>query len=124
MNINEILSIFYPVLFAFLTGFLAYIGKEVVKLVPKVIDYAVAKIGLSNYEKARTIAFDIFNIVNEQFRLNPIAGDTIQAKITLFETLIKRKIPGITDVDIEHLRQAMAGEFNKDKPLIIDAINK
>jgi len=119
---NEFLTIFYPVLYAFLVGFLAYVGKEVLKLVPEFISYVEAKIGLTNYQKIKAIAWDIWNIVEEHFRLNEIMVDTIQAKIIMFETLIKQKIPGITDAEIETVRQAIAGEFNKDKPLTIKAI--
>ena len=43
-------------------------------------------------------------------------------KIIMFEDLIKQKVPGITDAEIESIRQAIAGEFNKDKPLAIKAI--
>ena len=120
---QDFLSILYPVLLTILTGFLGYIGKEVVKLAPKLIDFVVAKIGLTNYTKSKLIALDIWNIVEEHFRLNQIIGDTVQSKIILFETLIKQKIPGITDAEIETFRQAIAGEFNKDKPLIIKAID-
>lgn len=119
---QDFLSILYPVLLTILTGFLGYIGKEVVKLAPKLIDFIVAKIGLTNYTKSKLVALDIWNIVEEDFRLNKIIGDTIQAKQIMFETLIKQKIPGITDAQIENFRQAIAGEFNKDKPLIIKAI--
>ncbi|MGH4122269.1 MAG: hypothetical protein ACREV6_05005, partial [Clostridium sp.] len=72
----------------------------------------------------KLVAMDIWNIVEEHFRLNEIIGDTVQAKITLFETLIKQKVPGITDLQIENFRQAIAGEVNKDKSLIIKAIEQ
>ena len=119
---QDFLSILYPILLTVLTGFLGYIGKEVVKLAPKLIDFVVIKISLTNYMKSRLVALDIWNVIEEHFRVNEIIGDTVQAKITMFETLIKQKIPGITDANIEMLRQAIAGEFNKDKALIIKAI--
>ena len=115
---QDFLSLFYPVLLTFLTGFLAYVGKEVVKLTPKLIDFVVAKIGLTKYQKSKLVAMDIWNVVEEHFRINQIIGDTVQAKITMFETLIKQKIPSITDADIELFRQAIAGEVNKIKPVL------
>ena len=119
---NEFLSIFYPILYAFLLGFLAYVGKEVVKLVPKLVSFVVAKIGLTNYQKTKLVASDIWNVIEEHFRINGIIEDTVQAKVKMFESLIKIKIPAITDADIELIRQAIAGEYNKDKPAIIKAI--
>ncbi|MBU3126730.1 hypothetical protein [Clostridium tagluense] len=117
-------NVIYPILLAILTGVLGYIGKEVVKLVPKLVDFVIAKIGLTNYQKSKLVAMDVWNIVEEDFRLNNIIGDTVQAKIVMFETLIKQKTPGITDSQIANLRQAVAGEFNKNKPLIIKAIEE
>lgn len=121
---QDFLQIFYPILLTFFTGFLAYIGKEVVKLTPKLIDFVVAKIGLTNYQKTKAIAWDIWNLIEEHFRISQIVGDTVNAKITMFETLIKQKVPGITDSEIETVRQSIAGEVNKDKSIIIADINK
>jgi len=119
---NDFLTILYPVLLTILTGFLGYVGKEVVKLIPKIITFVVAKIGLTNYQKTKLVSLDIWNIVEEHFRLSNIIGDTVQSKITLFETLIKQKLPLITDKEINDFRQAIAGEINKDKPLMLKAI--
>jgi len=119
---ENFLSVFYPILFTFLTGLVAYLGKEVVKITPIVIDYIVAKVGLANYEKTKAIAWDLWNVIEEHFRISEIVGDTSKAKIMMFETLIKQKIPGITDAEIEIVRQAIAGEFNKNKPIIIKSI--
>ena len=112
---QDFLSILYPVLLTVLTGFLGYIGKEVVKLAPKLIDFVVAKIGLTKYLQNKAFAIDVWNIVEEHYRLNELIGSTVQAKVLMFETLIKQKVPGITDANIETLRQSIAGEFNKDK---------
>ena len=121
---NDFSTIFYPILFTFITGALAYVGKEILKFVPKIVDYLVAKIGLTNYEKTKAIAWDIWNVVEEHFRLSEIVGDKVQVKMAMFEILMKEKVPGITNNEIEMIRQAIAGEFNKDKPLVIRAIEK
>ena len=121
---NDFLSIFYPILYTFLTGFLAYVGKEVLKFAPKIAEYLVAKIGLTNYQKTKAIAWDIWNVIEEHSRLTQIVGDKVQVKMDMFETLIKQKVPGITNDEIETIRQSIAGEFNKDKPLVIKALVK
>lgn len=113
--LNQITPILMTTLIAILVAFISYIGKEVVKLVPLLIDFVVARIGLTKYQQSKSFAIDIFNIVEEHYRLNELIGSTVQAKITMFETLIKQKIPGITDKQIETFRQAVAGEFNKGK---------
>jgi len=121
---NENIQLLTPIINIVLTAILALISKEIVKVVPKVIEFIVAKIGLTNYQKTKAIAWDIWNIVEEHFRINEVITDTVQAKVTMFQSLIKQKIPGITDVEIETVRQAIAGEFNKDKPAIVQAIEQ
>lgn len=87
-------------------------------LVPKLIAFVAAKIGLTNYTKYKAIAKDIFNKIEEDGRL----GKLVDSKINIFDNLIKANIPGITDSEIELLRQSIAGEFNKDKPVVIAAL--
>jgi len=122
MTINQVLSIFYPTLFAFFMGFLTYVGVQLKRYAPSIGEFIAAKVGFTRYAQIKAFGKDIWNIGEETLRLNPIIGDTIQAKITLFETAIRKKVPGITDAEIEELRQAIAGEFNKDKIPVIKTI--
>lgn len=117
---NDTIQLITPIINAALIAILGLIGKEVVKVVPKVIDLIVAKIGLANYQKYKAIAIDIFNKIEEDGRL----GKLVDSKMKTFENLIKAKIPGITDSEIELLRQAIAGEFNKDKPAVEKALDQ
>lgn len=109
------LQLITPVINLIIVAILGYLGKEVVKLVPVVIDFIVAKVGLTNYEKAKAIGWDIWEKIEEDGRLNKL----IDTKGNVFITLIKKKIPGITDDEIDLIKQAIAGEFNKDKPLVV-----
>lgn len=111
-----------PVLNIIIVAILGFLGKEIVKVIPKLTDFIVAKIGLTNYQKLQLFGKDAWNETEEFFRLNPIIGSTIQAKIIKFETLIKQKVPGITDAEITSVRQAIAGEYNKDKAAVIKAV--
>jgi hypothetical protein len=121
---NQTIQLITPILNVIIVAILGYLGKEVVKVLPKVIEFIVAKIGLTNYQKTKAIAWDVWNVVEEHFRINEIIDDTVQTKVTMFQTLIKQKIPGITDAEIETVRQAIAGEFNKDKPAVVQAIGQ
>lgn len=117
---NETIQIITPIINTALVAILGLIGRAIVKVAPKVIDLLVAKIGLANYQKYKAIAIDIFNKIEEDGRLGKLAD----SKMNAFESLIKAKIPAISDSEIELLRQAIAGEFNKDKPVIEKAIEK
>jgi hypothetical protein len=116
--LNQITPVLVTTLMAILVAFIGYIGKVVIKLVPLLLDAIVAKVGLTKYQQTKLFATDIWNIVEENYRLHELIGSTVQAKIIMFESLIKKKIPGITDKEINTLRQAIAGEFNKSKKII------
>jgi len=116
---NQIMQVVTPVLNVVIVAILGYVGQAVVKLAPKAIDLLVSKIGLTNYQRIKAIASDIWNIVEEDGRLGKLTTSKIQA----FETHIKLKIPGITDEEINTIRQAIAGEFNKNKLVIEKAID-
>lgn len=120
MNINEFLSIFYPVLFTFLAGFLAYVGKQLIKVAPELVAYVVAKIGLTNYQKVKAVGWDIFKAIEEDGRL----GKLVNSKIDEFENRITQEFPSITKDKIEAVRQAIAGEYNRDKPVVEKAIEQ
>lgn len=115
---NEMLTMIQPVINMALVAILGYIGKEVIKVVPKVVELLVAKIGLTNYTKLKAVAQDIWNIVEEDGRL----GKLETSKIEAFKSLIRAKVPGITDGQIDLIRQAIAGEYNKDKATVVTAV--
>jgi len=118
MNTTQIVSSLQTVLIAILIALIGYIGKRVVEVVPKLVDLTVAKIGLAKYTKTKAIATDIFNKVNEDGRL----GTLVNSKSDTFVALIRAKIPSITDEDIDLLKQSLAGEYNKDKPLVVETV--
>ena len=61
------------------------------------------------------LARQAWNIVDEEFRITPMLEKTFAAKQAEFSVQIKKLIPGISDEQIEQLRQAIAGEVNKGK---------
>lgn len=111
-------TILYPILFTLLTGFVGYAIKETVKLIPKAVTLLVAKVGLTNYTKGKAVAVDVFKKVNENNRLGLLAN----SKADEFETLIKAKLPNISDADISLFRQSIADDYNKSKPAIVKAL--
>jgi len=115
---NNFLTILYPVLNVCVVGILGYIGQAVVRVLPKVVTFIEVKIGVANYTKMQLVAKSVWNIVEENFRL----GDLENSKIVEFQTLITAKFPAITSAQIENLRQDIAGEVNKDKPLVIKTV--
>ncbi|MDP4174150.1 MAG: hypothetical protein Q8933_09300 [Bacteroidota bacterium] len=119
---EQLISQIIPLLITFIIGVFTVIikavGAALIKLIEAKRDEVIKKIGLTKYNEEKTIALDIWNIVDEHFRINQAIGDCIQLKIDMFNNLLKEKIPYLTDNDIEHLRQAIAGEVNKYKTIL------
>jgi len=112
--LDQIIPILMTTLIGVLIAFIVYIGQAIVKLVPKIVDFIIAKIGLAKYQQTKAVTQDVWNKVEEDGRL----GNLATSKADAFETYIQEKFPGITDEDIILFRQAIAGEVNKDKPII------
>ncbi len=117
--IVQVVPVLQTALVAILIALIGYIGQAIVKVVPKLVDLTVAKIGLTKYTKTKAIATDIFNKVNEDGRL----GTLVNSKSDTFVALIKTKIPSITDEDIDLLKQSLSGEYNKDKAAVIKELD-
>ncbi|MCB2340913.1 hypothetical protein [Clostridium estertheticum] len=111
-----VLSYLYPVVGI---SFLGVVGKFILDLLPKVVSLVVSKTGITKYDLLKKDAVDIWNILEENHRLNELAD----SKIVLFSNMLKAKYPLITDERIEQLNKALAGEFNKDKPMAIEELN-
>lgn len=114
MKLNDLLTVLYPVINIIIGLAVAWIGGVIVKLAPGVFKLIESKIGIANYNKIKTVGIDIFNKIEEDGRL----GKLTDTKINTFETFIKGEFPSITDYEINLVRQSIAGEFNKDKPLV------
>jgi len=117
--LSQVLPILQTAFLGVLLAVITYVGQAIVKATPDLIALIVAKVGLTKYNKYKLVAVDIWNKLEEDGRLGDFVGD----KLTQFTTLMKVKFPKISDADIDLLNKAIAGEINKDKPLIIAAIN-
>jgi len=106
--INELIKALEPVLLTFLTAAITYVLSKGSK-------YISIKSGIENYERAKNYAVDVWHIVEEYYRLHPNEKIAVESKINMFECELRKKLPHITNDEIEHLRQAIAGEINKDK---------
>lgn len=97
-------------------GVVSIAVKEVVVLIKAITN----KIGNSEQLAA---AKDIWNIVEEKFRITENAKAVLGSKMDMFDNLLLAKFPSLTKEDLENLRQAIAGEVNKGKEAITDTSN-
>lgn len=120
---NTIVSIALPII---ITGAVAMLGKLIYKVGDVLIESAKAKkeeSGLNQqliqHKDEINTAKQIWNVVEEKYRITEKVEDLLVSKSKMFDDLLLQKIPYLTQENIDDLRQAIAGEFNKGKQAII-----
>lgn len=117
--LNEILPLLITAIVGILVAIFKAIGDVVINYIEVKKQEVIARIGVEKYNQEKALAMDIWYVVEEHYRLSEKVEATMNAKIDMFDKLIKEKIPYITDEQIITLRQAIAGEINRGKEAII-----
>lgn len=117
--LNEILPLLITAIVGILVAIFKAIGDVVINYIEVKKQEVIARIGVEKYNQEKALAMDIWYVVEEHYRLSEKVEVTMNAKIDMFDKLIKEKIPYITDEQIIILRQAIAGEINRGKEAII-----
>ena len=73
------------------------------------------KYKLDKYSELINTAKDIWNIVEEKYRITENIEELVESKADMFDRLLLKKIPALTQEQLNKIRQALAGEFNKGK---------
>lgn len=74
-------------------------------------DALIKQIGADQYNANYEIAKNIYYAVEQQFKFIPDAG---KQKANEFDKKLLEKIPGITQEDIDHFREAICGKVNSE----------
>jgi hypothetical protein len=115
---NEILPIVMSTVVSTLGIIITTLGAYAINFIKLKRDAVINQIGINQYNQDKKLALDIWNIVEEHFRVNQIVGSAINNKIKMFNDEIKKKCPYLTDQEIVFLRQTIAGEMNSFKNTI------
>lgn len=67
-----------------------------------------------------TAAKEVWNIVDENFRITEKIEDKFKDKTEEFDRLLLAKFPELTNEDIIYFRQAVAGTVNAGKEAVLD----
>ena len=116
MATNQIIAALQTVILGLIGSFLVTV---IVKFYPKIDAFIVARIGRENSYKLYSFGWKAWYIVEEYFR----TSQPVITKIEYFKSLMVAKYPLITEVEINNTRQAIAGEFNKDKAEVIKELD-
>lgn len=125
--LTQVLSEAAPYVVAAVVGILIMVIKKVgdaviekvVEVLPHVQKLLEQKLGVEKTKQLESQAWKVWQQVDEHFRITEFVGDVIKAKQDMFDKLLLEKVPGLTQKQVEDLRQAIAGEVNKGKEKIV-----
>ncbi|WP_236897029.1 cobalt ABC transporter permease [Clostridium beijerinckii] len=114
-----IISQIAPIVATGIVGILVVIiktvGSAAVEVLAKKKEQIEQAIIVSGHEQDLATAKEVWNIVEEKFRITENAEVLLSSKADQFNNLLLQRIPGLTQRNLDDLRQAIAGEFNKNK---------
>ena len=98
--------------------------KTVLKLIVKVLESKLVKSGLEEKilknKNYITVAKQIWNLVDENFRISSTVEEKLESKAEQFDKLLLAKFPELSEEDIAEIIQSIAGEVNAGKEAVLD----
>ena len=78
------------------------------------------QISAEDKKALKTLGWDCWFKIEEDFKF----GDKVKTKLATFEYMIRNRYPNISAQEMDLLNKSIAGEFNKDKVKVIDAVSR
>ncbi len=125
--ISQIAPIGATAITAILVVIIKTIGGATVEVLAQKKEQIEQAIKANGHEQDLQIAKEVWNIVEEKFRITENAETLLSSKADEFNKLLLQKIPGLSQQNIDDLRQAIAGEINAGKAAVLskdDAIKQ
>lgn len=117
--INEFLPQLLPAIGIALTGVLVAIiksvGNETVEYISKKKEVVEQQLNSDKNKELLETAKQVWNIVEEKFRITESLEEFIGSKADEFDKLLLEKLPFLTESQVKELRQTVAGEINRGK---------
>ncbi|GAB6170096.1 hypothetical protein JCM1393_25560 [Clostridium carnis] len=98
-----------------LVAIIKSVGSATVEYIVKKKELAEQKLKLDKHQEEFNMAKQIWNIVEEKYRITDNLKESLTSKADEFDKLLLEKIPYLTKDQVSQLRQAIAGEVNKGK---------
>jgi hypothetical protein len=106
---NQAMSIFVQAVLAILGVLVSYLTTVAVSYLTKKKEALIKQMDADQYNITYNIAKSIFFAVEQQFKSIPSSG---QQKADMFNNMLFNKVPGLTQDEIDHFREAVVGEMN------------
>jgi len=113
--INQIAPIAATAIVAILVAIIKQVGNVAIEFFVTKKMEVEQNIKISGHEEELTTAKEVWNIIEEKFRITENAAQILSSKADEFDKLLLQRIPGLSMQNLDDLRQAIAGEYNKGK---------
>ncbi|NRT78103.1 hypothetical protein [Clostridium beijerinckii] len=98
--------------------------KSLLIILVKLVEAKLEKIGIEQAiiknQNYLTVAKQIWNEIDETFRISTSIEEKLQSKADVFESKVLAKFPELKKEDIDSLRLAIGGEVNQGKQVVLD----
>jgi len=113
--INQIAPIAATAIVAILVAIIKQVGNAAIEFFVTKKKEVEQNIKISGHEEDLNTAKEVWNIIEEKFRITENATQILSSKADEFDKLLLQRIPGLSVQNLDDLRQAIAGEYNKGK---------
>ena len=113
--INQIAPIAATAIVAILVAIIKQVGNAAIEFFVTKKKEVEQNIKISGHEEELNTAKEVWNIIEEKFRITENAAQILSSKADEFDNLLMQRIPGLSSQNLDDLRQAIAGEYNKGK---------
>lgn len=101
-----------------LVAIIKSVGDVIIEYIAKKKEVVEQRLQLDKHVEEVETAKQIWNIVEEKYRITDNITNLAKSKADMFDKLLLEKIPYLTEDEVKQLRQALAGEINKGKALL------
>ncbi|WP_221400219.1 cobalt ABC transporter permease [Clostridium perfringens] len=116
--LDPILSAVGVALATVLVAIIKSVGNEAVEYLQAKKKVADQKIKESKYNELFEVGKNIWNMVEEKYRVTDNIETLAQSKADMFDKMLLEKFPHLTKEELTEVRQAIAGEYNKGKAML------
>ncbi|MEA5310191.1 cobalt ABC transporter permease [Clostridium perfringens] len=116
--LDPILSAVGVALATVLVAIIKSVGNEAVEYLKSKKKVADQKIKESKYAELFEVGKNIWNMVEEKYRVTDNIENLAKSKAAMFDRMLLEKFPHLTERELTEVRQALAGEYNKGKAML------
>lgn len=116
--LDPILSAVGVALATVLVAIIKTVGNEAVEYLQAKKEVADQKIKESKYNELFEVGKNIWNMVEEKYRVTDNIENLAKSKAAMFDRMLLEKFPHLTENELIEVRQALAGEYNKGKAML------